>query len=285
MPEPIIPPAGQVPPVVTTPAPAFDPTVLNTLQGDSFKSIFPEEFRAKPYLKDVNTFGDFLKKFDGAQTLIGQRSAPADTATPEEWNNFFTKLGRPEKPEGYQIPEIQGVPKEFVDKASEIGILKQIMHQAGMNPYQAKVFASGFLKNIYDAELAEKKVEETKFSEFMDKTFGQNKVAIFDNGKKYLNGVLPENIKPLIEGLDEKSLAVVLAATEGIVKKHVSEDGFRGVGSAPTGQAPRTKETIAGDMRNILAQKEYSDPFLNKTKHGELKQQMERLREELRKMS
>jgi hypothetical protein len=276
-------------PIATPPAapatPAFDAAVLNGLQGPAFHAVLPEEIRAKPYVKDINSFGDFVKKFDGAQALLGKPIVPGENATPEEWNAFFAKAGRPEKADAYVIPDIDGVPKEFVQKASEIGLLKQIMHAAGLNQQQAKVFASGFLKSIYDAEKAETAAADAAFEKTMDSVFGQDKQAILENGKKFLATTLPDAVRPYVAGLDDKAMAVVIAATDAIVKKHIQEDGFRGNGTPPPAAGADTKESIAAQMREVMAQKEYGDPFLNKTKHAELLLKMEDLRARLRKIS
>lgn len=258
---------------------------ITTLQGDKFLAVLPEEIRNKPYMKDISSFPDFVKKFDGAQTLIGQRMTPADDASAEEWNAWFAKAGRPEKADAYVLPEVEGVPKEYIDKASEKGVLKQLFHSAGLNSQQAKLLSTNFFKTLYASEVESKKTADANFEKVMETTFGKDRTAIFDNGKKMLAAYVPDNVKPLLSGLDDKSWAVILAATDGIIKKHVSEDGFRGAGSGGAGAGADTKESITAQMREIMAQKEYADPHLNRSKNAELVQKMDQLRERLRKIS
>jgi len=280
------PPEG-TPPAGTPPAGAPAGTLdINSLQGEKFHNVLPEEIRTKPYMKDINTFSDFVKKFDGAQTLIGQRSVPADDAKPEEWDAWFAKTGRPEKPDGYANPEIEGVPKEYVAKASEAGVMKQLMHSAGLNQHQAKVLSSNFLKVVYDSEIKAKAEADKSFEKTMETAFGKDREVVLANGKKMLAAYLPESVKPLLNGLDDKSWAIILAATDGIVKKHVSEDGFKGgAGAGAGGDGTDTKDSITAKMREIMAQKEYGDPYLDRGKHTALLQQMEELRVRLRKIS
>jgi hypothetical protein len=259
---------------------------INTLQGDKFHAILPEEIRTKPYMKDINSFSDFAKKFDGAQTLIGQRMTPGDDATPEQWNEWFNKAGRPEKPESYVIPEIDGVPKEYIEQASEKGVMKQLFHSAGLNTQQAKILSANFLKTIYTSEQQSKVAADASFEKTMETAFGKDRAAVLENGKKVLAAYVPDSVKPLLAGLDDKAWAVMLAATDGIMKKHVSEDGFRGAGGTGSGgTGPDTKESITAQMRTIMAQPEYGSPHLNRTKNAELNTQMETLREKLRKIS
>ena len=258
---------------------------ITTLQGEKFQAILPEEIRSKPYMKDINSFPDFVKKFDGAQTLIGQRMTPADDASAEEWNAWFNKVGRPEKPEAYVIPEIEGVPKEYVDKASEKGVMRQLFHSAGLNNQQAKILSTNFLKSLYTADQQAKVTADTNFEKVMETTFGKDRAAIFENGKKMLAAYVPDNVKPLLTGLSDQAWAVVLAATDGIVKKHVSEDGFRGAGGGGGGAGVDTKESISGQMREIMAQPAYANPHLDRTKNADLVAKMEQLRERLKKIS
>lgn len=289
MPDPITPPA--TPPAGTPPAAGAPPAGdkgfdINSIQGEKFHALVPDDIRSKPYMKDINSFGDFVKKFDGAQTLIGQRMTPADDATPEVWNEWFAKAGRPEKADAYVIPEIEGVPKEYVDKAAEKGVMKQLFHSAGLNTQQAKLLSSNFLRTVYQSEVQSKKDADISFEKVMETSFGKDRTAILENGKKMLSAYVPDNVKPLLSGLDDKSWAVILAATDGIIKKHVSEDGFRGMGGGGgSGSGSDTKESIAAQMRAIMAAPEYGNAHLNRTKNTELVTKMEQLRERLRKIS
>jgi hypothetical protein len=268
----------------TPPAITFD--AVNALQGDAFRGLLPEDVRGQGYMKDINTFGDFVKKFDGAQKLIGSREVPdAATGTPEQWAAFFKKAGQPDSPDGYQIPEVQGVPKEYLEKASELKDLKNMMHAAGLNSVQAKAFVNMFVKTIYDAEQKEAKDADLAYQNFINTTFGKDKDAILANGKAVLAAHAPESVKAFINDLDDKSLGIVLALADGIAKKFGGEDTFRGGQGAGGGAPLMTAATIQSEMTKIMAQKEYRDPFLNKPKHEELKGQMEKLRTKLRELS
>jgi len=262
----------------------FDVASLSALEGDSFRAILPEDMRTKPYMKDVNSFGDFTKKFDGAQSLIGKSAIPAPDASDEVWNEFHKKIGLPETADGYDIGEVEGVPKDYIDKASEVGLMKKIMHEAGISGRQGKVFASRMLKSFYEAEAAEKTEGDAKFNSFMDETFGQHKAAMLENGKKFLATTLPDTVKPFLEDLDDKGLAVVIATADAMVRKYVSEDGFRGKGDPAPGSGKDTEDSIQAEMRTIHANPAYSDPFKDRTVHAELAAKMENCRARLRKL-
>lgn len=61
-------------------------------------------------------------------------AVPGENATPEEWDAFFSKIGRPEKPEGYELKAPEGIPegvwsdaeaKEFASMAHKLGLSKK----------------------------------------------------------------------------------------------------------------------------------------------------------------
>jgi len=79
---------------------------------------------------------DLLNSYTNLQKVMGIKGSnpdrvvilPKDGDAPEAWNEVFTKLGRPAKPEEYELPVPDGQPKDFASKASqwfhELGIPK-----------------------------------------------------------------------------------------------------------------------------------------------------------------
>lgn len=282
MPDPIA-------PAPVAPAPAATPTItfeaLSALQDDAFRNVLPEEIRGQGWMKDVNTFGDFVKKSAGAQALIGQRAVPLETDPPEKWNAWYAQIGRPEKPEAYGIPKIDGVPDEYIKNTAEVGVLHKVLHAGGANPVQAKAIMSQLIKHIYTAEQTEAAEAEKAHNAFMDKTFGKDRQTIIDNGKKYLATVLTPELNAVFAGMTDQQMAVTLALTDAVARKFGQEDSFRGGQGAGGGGGAETMETLTAQMREIMGQKEYQDPFLNRNKHLELNQKMQSIRDKMQKLS
>jgi len=57
---------------------------------------------------------------------------PAEDAPKEEWDEFFKKLGRPESPDEYKLPDGKFLPEEFISQ------FKQIAFDAGLSSKQAE---------------------------------------------------------------------------------------------------------------------------------------------------
>ncbi|KFB11034.1 hypothetical protein [Nitratireductor basaltis] len=72
---------------------------------------------------------------------------PGEDATPEDWNAFYSKLGRPEKPEGYELKlNSETVPEDFpYDEASAVEF-RNWAHEAGLTPHQAQKLHDKFVE-------------------------------------------------------------------------------------------------------------------------------------------
>jgi hypothetical protein len=270
-----------------TPTPAPAPITfesLSAIQGDSFRALVPEDVRGKPFMKTINTFGDLVKGFDGAQTLLGQRATPDEHATDEQWGAFHAKL-RPESADKYVMPtEIEGVPVEFLKAASESKEFRALLHGASASPYQAKILFSGLMKALYTAEQKSIQSRDTSFTKMATEFFGDKKDAILANGKAYLAANLPENVKPLLANMNDNQLAVVLASIETTIKKFSGEDPFRSGTSGTGGSGGETMETLKAQMTKIMTDPVWSDPFKDRIKHKDLETQMEAVRVKMRKL-
>ena len=60
---------------------------------------------------------------------------PGKDATPEEWAAFYGQLGRPETPEGYELPLPEGDDGAFAKE------MAPILHKHGVTAAQAKGLA------------------------------------------------------------------------------------------------------------------------------------------------
>ena len=267
-------PDDQTPPITET---------LSKLEGDQFLGVFPEDMRGQGYMKDIKNWDGFVKKFQGSQALIGERQFPTDQDPPEKWGAFFDKAGRPKSPDLYNIKDIEGLPKDYMAVTKDPDIRKALWEN-GLTEKQANGFFTKLFTKAHQAEVAEKAANDDKFNKHLDATFGQDRKAIVDNAKKFLAAHISPMVVPYLEGMDEKSMSVLLAAVHGVVTKYAGEDTFRGQGLG-TGGGEMTKDQVVGRMREIMAKKEYADPFVNRTENQKLVAEMETLRAKLGKVS
>jgi hypothetical protein len=101
----------------------------------AFAEQLPEDIRGEAAFRDIKDLGSLAKGYLHAQRMIGRDPSTvlalpgADDA--EGWNGVFAKLGRPESPDKYALPEVklpdgvaidEGLKKGFLDKAHAAGL-------------------------------------------------------------------------------------------------------------------------------------------------------------------
>ena len=120
--------------------PEVAPSVLETPaevaqggSGNGFMEMIPEDLREHPSLSPIKDVGNLARSFVNAQKLIGADKIPLPTnPTEEDLNNIYSRLGRPETPEGYEFAtDGNVVTKEVATEFSGVA------HKLGLSPQQA----------------------------------------------------------------------------------------------------------------------------------------------------
>ena len=104
---------------------------------------------------------DVVGSYTNLEKLLGADKAgraivpPKDDAKPEEWGQFYTKLGRPETADAYKLPVPEGDSGEFAKTAAGW------FHEAGLNQKQAEGLSGKWnelqpaMKQQHDGKLAQ----------------------------------------------------------------------------------------------------------------------------------
>ena len=71
----------------------------------NWKDSLPEDLKNEKALESIQDIPGLAKSFIHAQKMVGtdKISIPNKHATDDDWNDVYSKLGRPSKPEDYQI--------------------------------------------------------------------------------------------------------------------------------------------------------------------------------------
>ena len=95
----------------------------------NFIDTLPEDIRAEPSLKNFSDIGGLAKSYVHAQRLIGSDKVPipGKSATEEDWDMVYSRLGRPTDVNGYEIE----MPKAFEEKDSQR--FREAAFKAGLN--------------------------------------------------------------------------------------------------------------------------------------------------------
>jgi hypothetical protein len=156
----------------------------------------------------LKTPEDAAKKAYNLEKLLGHEKAgrtivlPKDDADPKEQAEFYAKLGRPEKPEEYELPGAPEIAGEYA----------KAMHVAGITKKQAAILA----ETNNTIELARvKQLEERSNSDFesLKQEWGGRYDANLELAKRAVQdaGLTPEDITAIEVHLGPKKTANLFA--------------------------------------------------------------------------
>lgn len=140
-------PSEPVTPIEPTTAPEGAVAAPDTPWIDSVGDADLKGWAEKKGLQN-GTFENVLGSYHNLEKMMGADKAGRtvtllnEGATPEEVNDFYTKLGRPEEPTGYEIPVPDGATPEFADWA------QGVFHDAGLSKAQSDKVATAWAEYV-----------------------------------------------------------------------------------------------------------------------------------------
>jgi len=241
----------------------------------------PEPYQGKDWAKSIKTADDLWKLTDNAQSLIGKRPAgiPSSDAPDEEWNKFYNALGRPEKPDLYQLPDIEGLP-EGADLSPYKQKAASIAHEVGLSPKQAEKLWNLYIKEELGAVSKTKEAQEAKQKE-LDAEYDKITAEVF--GDKYdvsakaaqdlITRHVPEEMIEAYQSLADnpKAMAAVIKALSGAneeiakLKKEYGAEGTITSGSQTTGQSIEDIRKELATLRTSKEARDFTHPDNKKT--------------------
>jgi len=136
-------------------------------KANDWKSGYEPEVANHPSMASFKSHADVAKSWVNAQKLIGADKiiVPNDKTTDTEWNGIYSKLGRPEKADGYKFSELKpkniGINADFQKKFSEKA------HALGLLPKQVDGMFSWYVNEVdgFEGESIAKRAEFRQTSE------------------------------------------------------------------------------------------------------------------------
>jgi len=125
---------------VTPPGDQANQNTEHNQESLGWRAALPAEFKEHEFVKTFTKPGDFVKSAldikadrDALKTKVdGAIFKPDEKATPEQWNEYYKALGKPEKPTEYEFPVTEGINRDpkFVEWAQgtfhKIGLPKDM---------------------------------------------------------------------------------------------------------------------------------------------------------------
>jgi hypothetical protein len=102
--------------------------------SENWKNALPEELRQEACLNTINNLSTMVKSFVSAQKMVGKNkiALPGESSTPEEWNAFYSALGRPEKAENYSVEGIE-LPEGVTLDDESVNAFREFCFENGMS--------------------------------------------------------------------------------------------------------------------------------------------------------
>jgi len=154
----------------------------------NFKAGWEAKFGGDAELaKKYSSLESLVKGHMNMQTMLGKKGVPLPDAnsTDEQWGEFFGKLGRPEKPDGYGLKKPEDMPAELWDD-KRMGAFADVAHKAGLTSKQVGALLS-WESSFVKAAVAEQKAKSAAASQTAEQALRQEWGVLYD---KKLDGAL-----------------------------------------------------------------------------------------------
>ena len=116
-----------------------EPTATETPTTEvSWRDSLPDDIKGNTSLEKFSDVSTLAKSYINAESMIGKDKmvVPGVNTTEDEWNDIYTKLGRPSTPDQYNL-EIALEEGEAVDDQL-FASFKDAAHKHGLSPQQAQ---------------------------------------------------------------------------------------------------------------------------------------------------
>lgn len=241
-----------------------DPGAAGGGGGGGERDWLPEAYRNDPTFAEYKTADDVYKTFKNQQSMIGADKVvlPKETGTPEQWNEYYKKVGRPDAPEGY------GLGDEAKDVAS-------LMHKHGLTKKQATALYEDYKGMATQSQEAAAAQYEAKKAEGMNQLkalwgdkFDEKLAAAQRALNNYLGGDQNKlaSVKKKLEatGLGNDPEIVEMFANIGMQS---AEDVAKTSGALKT-PAMDTKEGAMAEIKRLNADSDFLSTIMDPNKPG-----------------
>lgn len=246
-------------------------------------TILSDELKNDPVFKTLldKPVDELGKSYREASIKVSRKGVilPPDGAKPEEWDPVYTALGRPEKPEGYELPK--DVDQKTAEQLKgEIEDFKKFAFENGMSKTQfQKAFGYRLQKTLKEAQDREARHanERTASETALRSRLGAKYDETIDGVQKLIDQYGGDDIQKLAEkygdgkGISDPHLISLLGRMLG----DLSEATLEKIQHRPGGNL--SPDEAKAKIAEIRADDKH--PYNNPTdkKHAEAKKEMDAL--------
>lgn len=250
----------------------------------------PEAYADRGWVKGLKSPDDLWKLTDNAQSLIGKRPAgiPTADAPQEEWEKFYTALGRPESPDSYELnTEVEGLPEGF-DPEPYLDKAKAFFHELGLPQEKANQAWNRYLsmelegvQEIQSQTAEQQKAMDEEFDKLTQDLWGDKYNEVSAQAQDFIKTALPDELKPVVNEIADnpKALAAMIKLAEHAqsqIKETKSKYGAEDKLTSGEQSAGMSQDEV---IKNMMEQRQIAttaEPFSAERKAAEA--ELEKLR-------
>tara|TARA_R100001594_G_scaffold33685_2_gene62433 strand:- start:13579 stop:14445 length:867 start_codon:yes stop_codon:yes gene_type:complete len=226
--------------------------------SEDWKGGLSDELRDHPSLKKYSSVENLAKGYINASSMLGKDKLVKPN-NEDEWNEFYTEMGRPEGATGYKFTYEAEVPEELqAYTEGRVDAFKETAYKLGLTSEQADGLHRWYMEgNVENANSITRQVEDIQKEAEND--LRQEWGNAFDQKVNHAQAALNEFGTPeLVEYLESSRLGdnPHLVRTFAKIAESMMEDGsLQGL------QADvKTPNQLDHDISTIMAKPEYWDP-------------------------
>jgi len=183
-------------PVETTTTETAQPTTVANADTpiSSWKDSISEEYRVDPNIEKFTEIDALAKSYINATKMIGQDKVviPNNNSTDDQWNEVYSKLGRPESADKYAFDinsEVVNLDEDAVNSFAEQS------HKLGLNNKQAQGILD-FYKNNMESSTQQSVIDTETAQAQAEQQLRQEWGRDFDGKVKQAGALAKANINP-----------------------------------------------------------------------------------------
>ena len=158
----------------------------------SWKEAISEEYRTDPNIEKFTEIDALAKSYINATKMIGQDkvAVPNENSTEDQWNEVYTKLGRPESADKYKLEANSEVVP--IDE-NAIKTFAETSHKLGLNNKQAQGILE-YYKNMMEGTAQQSKIDSETSQAQAEQELRQEWGKSFDENRKKAAAIAKANL-------------------------------------------------------------------------------------------
>lgn len=157
------------------------------VESKGFKALDPLVESARHADKVQSEFNEFKAK---------ALTPPAPDAPQEQWDSFYSKLGRPEKAEGYEFKLPEGLPEDLPYDSNAASAAKNWAHKYGLTPKQAQGMHDEFARyqaGQWQQHIAAQDKRANDATDALSKVWGAKESETFKQNQQFADRFISQN--------------------------------------------------------------------------------------------